>query len=94
MLTMEAFPDIEKVAVAAFTPLAPGKVGTVTPQNMTPPFIRVRRIPNLLPSDVITDRPMIEVSCYGDTRAEGVDLAKQVESMMLDLWFGGPFGEV
>ena len=92
MLTLEAFPDIEKEAVAAFTLLAP--TGTVTPQGMAPPFIRVRRIPNLLPSDVITDRPMIEVSCYGDTRAEGVALAKSVEEMMLDLWFGGPFGAV
>lgn len=88
------FPDAAEVAATYLREqLAargqPVPVGTRVPNPRPPRFVRVERIggPRL---DTITDRPRLDVHCWGDTEESAHDLAQLARALLLAIpgWRG------
>lgn len=78
----DPWPDAELVLLDLLSPLVPtGTTVTHTDEDLTPPCIQVQRIGGT--NDGVTDRPLVQVTCYGSTRQEAWTLARLVEQHVL-----------
>lgn len=76
------WPDAELVMLDLLSPLVPtGTTVTHTDEDLTPPCIQVQRIGGT--NDGVTDRPLIQITCYGATRQEAWSLTRLVEQHIL-----------
>jgi hypothetical protein len=78
-MVLPPFPDAETVVMTLLESVAP--TVTATPADLTPPLIRVQRVGGS--DDGITDRPRVEVACYGSDRAGAWQLAEQCRQLVL-----------
>jgi hypothetical protein len=60
----------------------PVPVGTRVPSPRPPRFVRVERIGGAR-LDRITDRPRLDVHCWGDTEEKAADLVKVIRALAL-----------
>lgn len=65
--------------MALLAPVAP--TVTATPADLQPPIIRVQRVGGS--DDRITDRPRMEIACYGIHRAQAWQLAEHCRTVIL-----------
>jgi Protein of unknown function (DUF3168) len=79
MTVLAAFPDAELVFLDLLNGLAPSV--THTDDNLTPPAIQVQRVGGS--DNGVTDRPQMQITCYGGTRAQAWALAEQVRQRIL-----------
>jgi hypothetical protein len=79
----DPWPDVELTMMDLLTPLLAGGGTTVThtDENLAPPCIQVQRVGGA--NDGVTDRAMIQVTCYGTTRATAWALSREVEQYIL-----------
>lgn len=89
MKILPAFPDAELVALDLLAPIA--ATVTHTDESLTAPAVQVQRIGGS--DDGITDRPRVQVRCYGATRAEAWSLGEQVRQRVLAAAGTGVTGE-
>lgn len=74
-----AFPDAETVMMTLLEPIAP--TVTSTPAELNVPITRVQLVGGS--DDGITDRPRMEVPCYGADRAKAWQLAERRRQVVL-----------
>jgi len=73
------FPDAELVVMDLLTPV--GVTVTATSENLAPPVVVVQRVGGA--DDGVTDRPRVQVVCYGSTRPAAWALAEQARQIVL-----------
>lgn len=73
------FPDGEDVLMALLEQVAPTVQST--PSNFTPPLIQVRQTGG--GNDRITNRPVLEVACFGTDYAAAKTMAAECEQIIL-----------
>jgi hypothetical protein len=78
-LVLPPFPDAEAVVMALLEHLAP--TVTATPADLQPPLIRVQRVGGS--DDHVTDRPRVEIACYGTNRTQAWGLAEACRTVIL-----------
>ena len=76
---LTGFPDAELVMMDLLTPVAP--TVTATSENLAPPVVVVQRVGGA--DDGVTDRPRVQVACYGATRPAAWALAEQARQIVL-----------
>lgn len=74
------WPDAELVVLDLLETTGVSPV-TATDEELAPPVIQVMRLGGS--DDGITDRPRIEVDCFGGTRAQAWQLAEQCRQLIL-----------
>lgn len=75
------FPDAEAVGCDIVdAALAPVRAVTETPPNFEPPLVQVQRASG--DDNGVTDRPTLQVTCYGTTRAQAWALAEQAREAL------------
>lgn len=74
------FPDAENVVMTLLDPL--GSTVTSLPRQVVPPVIVVNRVGGT--DDGITDRPLVQVSCYGTDRPAAWSLSGQCQQAILN----------
>lgn len=79
MQVLPEFPDIQAIAVALLTPLAPTVFAR--PSEITPPLIQVFRAGG--GDDGLTDYPRLEVQTFGGSYTEGIKLAEGARQYIL-----------
>jgi hypothetical protein len=77
---LPGWPDAELVMLDLLEATGAPTV-TATDETLTPPVIQVARIGGS--DDGITDRPRVEVECFGATRAQAWALAEQCRQLIL-----------
>lgn len=75
------FPDAESVVITVVESVAPGSVFTELPESFTAPAVRVTRTGG--DDDGVTDRPLVEVTSYGATRAQAWEMDGKVRQLVL-----------
>jgi len=76
---LTGFPDAELVMMDLLAPV--GVTVTATDENLMPPVVLVQRMGG--PDDGVTDRPRVQVVCYGPTRPAAWALAEQARQIVL-----------
>jgi len=77
---LTGFPDAELVMMDLLTPV--GVTVTATSENLAPPVVVVvQRVGGA--DDGVTDRPRVQVVCYGATRPAAWALAEQARQIVL-----------
>lgn len=76
---LPGFPDVEEAVTALLDPVAPSV--TSTPASFTPPMVQVQRVGG--EDDGITDWPVVQVTCYGGTRAAAWQMAEDCRQRIL-----------
>ena len=79
MSILVGFPDAELVVMDLLTPV--GVTVTATSENLAPPVVVVQRVGGA--DDGVTDRPRVQVVCYGATRPAAWALAEQARQIVL-----------
>ena len=79
MSILVGFPDAELVVMDLLTPV--GVTVTATSENLAPPVVVVQRVGGA--DDGVTDRPRVQVVCYGSTRPAAWALAEQARQIVL-----------
>ncbi|CAL9592264.1 hypothetical protein SUDANB1_05249 [Streptomyces sp. enrichment culture] len=64
-------------------------VGTRVPEQRPPRFVRLERVGGMR-VDLVTDRPRIDVQCWGDSEESAHDLAQLARALLLAMpgWRG------
>jgi hypothetical protein len=73
------YPDAELVMLDLLAPVA--ATVTHTDDDLTAPTVQVARVGGA--DDGITDRPRVQVTCYGATRPQAWQLAEQARQIVL-----------
>jgi len=76
---LAGFPDAELVVMDLLTPV--GITVTATSENLAPPVVVVQRVGGA--DDGVTDRPRVQVVCFGATRPAAWALAEQARQIVL-----------
>lgn len=79
--TLAAFPDAEAVVIELIESVCPGAVYTELPQDFQAPCIQVQRTGGS--DNGVTDKPFVEVTSFGRTRAEAWDMDGAVRQVIL-----------
>ena len=83
---LPAFPDVEAALLDLLSTVATTVVETGDP--LSPPVIRINRVGGAVYGN-LTDRPRVEIACYGSKRADARTLDEQVRQAMLAYYHGG-----
>jgi len=76
---LAGFPDAELVMMDLLAPV--GVTVTATDENLAPPVVLVQRMGG--PDDGVTDRPRVQVACFGASRPAAWALAEQARQIVL-----------
>ena len=79
MTVLAGFPDAELVVMDLLAPV--GVTVTATDENLMPPVVLVQRMGG--PDDGVTDRPRVQVACFGASRPAAWALAEQARQIVL-----------
>jgi hypothetical protein len=81
------WPDAELVMLDMLSPLITTATVTHTDEDLAPPAIQVQRTGGT--DDGVTDRPTVQITCYGTTRAQAWELNNAVQELVLSKSGGG-----